>query len=75
MIDQGQDLIKRMDRLLVDIKKANSNFDKKTSKIIKDTDKTARELDKMNLDKELGKVEKNAVREMDAAVLDFLSEE
>jgi len=75
MADQGKNLINQTDKLLAEIKKANSDFDKKTSKIVSDADKTVKELDKMDLDRELGRVEKNAVREMDAAVLDFLSGE
>jgi len=75
MADQGKNLINQTDKLLAEIKKSNSDFDKKTSKIVSDADKTVKELDKMDLDRELGRVEKNAVREMDAAVLDFLSGE
>ena len=75
MADQGKNLIKQADKLLAEIKKSGKDFDEKTSKIVSDADKTVKELDKMDLDRELGRVEKNAVREMDAAVLDFLSGE
>ncbi len=75
MADQEKNLINQADKLLAEIKKANSDFDKKTSKIISDTKKTGEELDKIKLDKELEKAEKEGVKEMDKAVLDFLSEE
>ncbi len=68
-------LIKQAKQLVDDIKKSGVDFDKKTSKIISDANKTAKELDKMDLDKELDQIEKESVKEMDAAVLDFLSEE
>lgn len=69
------DLIKQAKQLLDDIKKSGRDFDEKTSKIISDADKIAKELDEADLDKELGEIEKEGVKEMDAAVLDFLSEE
>lgn len=68
------DLIKQAKQLLDNIKKSGKDFDEKTSKIISDADKIAKELEETDLDKELGQVEKEGVKEMDAAVLDFLSE-
>lgn len=71
-----QDILKKQAKNLLDeIKKTGKDFTQKTSKIVSDVDKTAKELDKIDLNKELGKIEKSAVQEMDAAVLDFLSEE
>ncbi|PIQ69214.1 MAG: hypothetical protein COV90_02525 [Candidatus Tagabacteria bacterium CG11_big_fil_rev_8_21_14_0_20_41_11] len=58
---------------MAEIKKANSDFDKKTSKIIFDAQKTSKELDKMRLDEELEKIEKEGVRKMDKTVLEYLS--
>ncbi len=75
MTDQAQDLIKQAKQLADDIKKSGDEFDKKTSKIISDADKIAKELDEMDLDGEMKKIEKEGVKEMDKAVLDFLSEE
>ena len=69
------DLIKQAKQLVDDIKKSGKDFDEKTSKIISDANKTAEELEEIDLDKELGQIEKESVKEMDAAVLDFLSEE
>ncbi len=74
MADQGKNLINQADKLLAGIKKAHSDFDKKTSKIIADAKKTGEELENTDLDEELGEIEKESVKEMDAAVLDFLSE-
>ncbi|PJC25440.1 MAG: hypothetical protein CO056_00080, partial [Candidatus Tagabacteria bacterium CG_4_9_14_0_2_um_filter_41_11] len=71
--DQGKNLINQTDKLLAEIKKANSDFDKKTSKIIFDAQKTSKELDKMRLDEELEKIEKEGVRKMDKTVLEYLS--
>jgi len=73
MADQGKNLINQTDKLLAEIKKANSDFDKKTSKIISDAQKTSKELDKMRLDEELEKIEKEGVRKMDKTVLEYLS--
>ncbi|PIZ56750.1 MAG: hypothetical protein COY22_00155 [Candidatus Tagabacteria bacterium CG_4_10_14_0_2_um_filter_40_13] len=73
MADQGKNLINQTDKLLAEIKKANSDFDKKTSKIIFDAQKTSKELDKMRLDEELEKIEKEGVRKMDKTVLEYLS--
>jgi len=73
MADQGKNLINQTDKLLAEIKKSNSDFDKKTSKIIFDAQKTSKELDKMRLDEELEKIEKEGVRKMDKTVLEYLS--
>ncbi len=68
------DLTKQAKQLLDDIKKSGKDFDEKTSKIISDANKTAKELDEMDLDGEMKKIEKESVKEMDKAVLDFLED-
>ena len=75
MADQEKNLINQDDKLLAEIKKANSDFDIKTSKIVSDADKIAKDLRETDLDKKLGEIEKESVKEMDKVVLDFLSEE
>ncbi|MFH0803502.1 MAG: hypothetical protein V1877_00050 [Candidatus Tagabacteria bacterium] len=69
------DLIKQAQQLLDDIKKSGNDFDEKMSKIFSDADKIVKELENTDLDKELGQIEKESVKEMDKAVLDFLEEE
>ncbi len=69
------DLTKQAKQLLDDIKKSGKDFDEKTSKIVSDADKIVEELEGADLDKELGRIEKESVKEIDKAVLDFLSEE
>ncbi len=74
MADQEKNLINQADKLLAEIKKANSDFDKKTSRIISDSDKIAKELEDIDLGKELGEIEKESIKEIDKTVLDFLSD-
>ena len=64
MADQGKNLINQADKLLAEIKKANSDFDKKTSKIISDAKKTGKELEDIDLNKELGETEKESAKGM-----------
>ncbi len=75
MADQEKNLIDQADKLLAEIKKANSDFDKKTSKIISDAKKTGKELDKTRLDEELKNIEKYSIKKMDKVLLEYLTDD
>lgn len=75
MTDETKTLLEEADQLLAEIKKSREDFEKKTSKIFAHANKIAQELEEMNLDEELTKIEREAVKEMDKIVLEFLSDE
>ncbi|MGB9598897.1 MAG: hypothetical protein ACPLZH_03585 [Minisyncoccales bacterium] len=72
---KDKDLIKQAKQLLDDIKRSRKDFNEKTSQLIREGNQAIKELEDIDLDKELAAVEKESIKEMDSAVLDFLSEE
>ena len=70
----GQELLKKLDDLLADVKKANKDFQKtrlKQKELSREIDKVEAEFNET--EKELKRFEKKMINELDKAVLEFLS--
>jgi len=70
-------VISEAEKLLLDIKQANKRFANRTKSLIKDISHGIRKAEDelQGAERDLEKLEQQSVAEMDAAVLNFLSEE
>lgn len=69
-----RDLVAHASSLLREIEEAMKSFDAKTSDIVARAEKLIKELDATDLTKEIEAIEREAVKEIDEATLDYAEE-
>lgn len=68
----SRDLLTRTQKLLDKVRTANREFEEKTLRTIESSEDTIGKLKRSNLDKELGWIEREAVKAMQDAVLEHI---